>query len=72
MKTFQYLGKRHRPGPAMAELLWPFCLCMQRFGVEARSLRGLLRKGFWLLQLSSVGSRLYLYEGSVELTESCF
>uniref|UniRef100_A0A8C3MB62 Uncharacterized protein n=1 Tax=Geospiza parvula TaxID=87175 RepID=A0A8C3MB62_GEOPR len=59
----------------MVEPLWPFRLCrcgLQRFGVAARSLCRLLRKGCWLLQLPLVGSRLYLYKGSPELTESCF
>ncbi|XP_054250922.1 DNA fragmentation factor subunit beta [Indicator indicator] len=60
----------------MAEPLRPFRLrgygSPQKFGVAARSLRELLRKGCRLLQLPLPGSRLCLYEDGTELTESYF
>ncbi|XP_075376517.1 DNA fragmentation factor subunit beta isoform X1 [Mycteria americana] len=48
------------------------CGSPRKFGVAARSLRGLLRKGCRLLQLPLPGSRLCLYEDGTELTESYF
>lgn len=60
-------------GLATAEMPWPYCLCksggLQRFGVAARSLCGLLRKHCRLLMLPLVGS--CLCRGSTELTKSC-
>ncbi|NWI67361.1 DFFB factor, partial [Todus mexicanus] len=48
------------------------CRSPSKFGVAARSLRGLLRKGCGILRVPLPGSRLCLYEDGTELTESYF
>uniref|UniRef100_A0A803V413 CIDE-N domain-containing protein n=1 Tax=Ficedula albicollis TaxID=59894 RepID=A0A803V413_FICAL len=48
------------------------CSGPQRFGVTARSLRGLLRKGCRLLQLPLANSCLFCHMDGVELTRSRF